>query len=503
MSVDPRDLAGCADFDEVARLIAAGADLTVVEPRHAGLWRDPSRYPTAVTLVAMPSAGEVGILIVPFLDLVGEPGDPDFQYYAGIVYVLAVDETVFRFREYAQDEWSPYEAGLLGWATIRRVLDHHDWRLCPMIPYEDPLFVRAARLLWDRYSVRKLTVLIEGSGYVSVDTARLFSLDVRPAGGAGRAIRFYRVADRYGCFSNFAPYPVRLDRVRWPTTEHYFQAQKFADEEAREVIRKTPSPMEAAEHGRSHARALRADWEAVKVDVMREAVLGKFTQHPDLRRVLLATGDSDLVEHTRRDAFWGDGGDGRGQNILGQILMEVRARLRAEADALAETPEQIRRPLALLLEWFALGVPLSPTAWWRGELASRLEVLDRATLVEWLGRRLPRFAATRLMVQGPFERPPSGAGAYPGETWGGTLLGLVHAAGGLADDALVPALGAVLEAAWTGIVGAPAGARSVGSACVPLLARVPAGRARLEAVGSRVEEPALREQIRAALAGSG
>ena len=123
-----------ADFDEVARRLAAGEDLTVVAPRYAGLW-GAARYPTAVTLVAMPAAGEVGILIVPFLDLVGEPEDPDFQYYAGIVYALAVEDTVFHFREYVSAT-SPYEAGLLGWATRRPVGDGH-WRRCPMIPYED------------------------------------------------------------------------------------------------------------------------------------------------------------------------------------------------------------------------------------------------------------------------------------------------------------------------------------------------------------------------------
>jgi predicted NAD-dependent protein-ADP-ribosyltransferase YbiA (DUF1768 family) len=44
---------------------------------------------------------------------------------------------------------------------------------------------------------------------------------------------------------------------------------------------------------------------------------------------LLATGDADLIEHTATDAYWGDGGDGSGRNMLGKILMEVRARLRA------------------------------------------------------------------------------------------------------------------------------------------------------------------------------
>jgi ribA/ribD-fused uncharacterized protein len=63
---------------------------------------------------------------------------------------------------------------------------------------------------------------------------------------------------------------------------------------------------------------------------MREAVLAKFTQNADLRAVLLATGDADLVEHTSNDDYWGDGGDGHGKNKLGRILMSVRDELRAQ-----------------------------------------------------------------------------------------------------------------------------------------------------------------------------
>jgi ribA/ribD-fused uncharacterized protein len=61
---------------------------------------------------------------------------------------------------------------------------------------------------------------------------------------------------------------------------------------------------------------------------MREAVLAKFSQHPDLREILLATGDALIVEHTENDSYWGDGGDGSGVNMLGRILVEVRAALR-------------------------------------------------------------------------------------------------------------------------------------------------------------------------------
>jgi ribA/ribD-fused uncharacterized protein len=80
---------------------------------------------------------------------------------------------------------------------------------------------------------------------------------------------------------------------------------------------------------------LRRDWDSVKDAVMLEAVRAKFSQHADLKAILLATGDAVLVEHTERDSYWGDGGDGSGKNRLGQLLMQVRAELR-EASASRE-----------------------------------------------------------------------------------------------------------------------------------------------------------------------
>lgn len=141
-------------------------------------------------------------------------------------------------------------------------------------------------------------------------------------------IRFYSVGDAYGEFSNFAPFPITLAGKRWPTSEHYFQAQKFADPGLREKIRKAKTPMIAARLGRDRSSPLRRDWESVKVQVMTDAVLAKFTQHEDLRALLLATEDSLLIEHTENDDYWGDGGDGSGKNMLGRILMRVREQLR-------------------------------------------------------------------------------------------------------------------------------------------------------------------------------
>lgn len=89
--------------------------------------------------------------------------------------------------------------------------------------------------------------------------------------------------------------------------------------------------MQAARMGRDRTRRLRPDWEIVKLQVMREALRAKFTQHLDLRAALLATGDALLVEHTANDRFWGDGGDGKGKNWLGKLLMELREALRGAA----------------------------------------------------------------------------------------------------------------------------------------------------------------------------
>src|SRR6266545_384348 len=140
-------------------------------------------------------------------------------------------------------------------------------------------------------------------------------------------IKFYRVTDPYGCFSNFSPHKVYLDGTTWPTTEHYFQAQKFLDYQYRWDILRAPSPMIAARMGRGRSKPLRSDWEQIKDDIMRQALRAKVMQHADVRELLLATGDALIIEHTHNDHYWADGGDGSGKNMLGKLWMEVRAEL--------------------------------------------------------------------------------------------------------------------------------------------------------------------------------
>ena len=76
----------------------------------------------------------------------------------------------------------------------------------------------------------------------------------------------------------------------------------------------------------------RADWHEAKLGIMRQADLAKFTQHPDLAELLLATGDVELVEDSPSEPYWGIGPDGQGLNWAGRILMEVRQKLQVMGD---------------------------------------------------------------------------------------------------------------------------------------------------------------------------
>jgi ribA/ribD-fused uncharacterized protein len=140
-------------------------------------------------------------------------------------------------------------------------------------------------------------------------------------------IHFSGLGGEYGAFSNFAPYPITLRGKHWPTSEHYFQAMKFAGTPREEEIRQAKTPKAAANLGRSRAYTIRADWEQFKEKVMYEALRAKFTQHTDLHAMLLGTREAHLVEHRAKDAYWGDAGDGSGRNRLGVLLMRLRAEL--------------------------------------------------------------------------------------------------------------------------------------------------------------------------------
>ena len=138
-------------------------------------------------------------------------------------------------------------------------------------------------------------------------------------------IRFYKVNAPYGAFSNFSRHAIEVNGKIYPTSEHYYQSQKFIDVQSQETIRLAATPRIAADLGRTLPH-LRFDWDDVKIDVMILALEAKFTQHHDLKELLLSTKDRTLIEASPTDYYWGEGADKSGQNHLGRLLMLQRAR---------------------------------------------------------------------------------------------------------------------------------------------------------------------------------
>src|SRR5262245_59455106 len=101
----------------------------------------------------------------------------------------------------------------------------------------------------------------------------------------------------------------------------------------------------AADHPRQHKALGRkvkgfddAVWKRERIAIVRAGSHAKFTQNAELRELLLATAPTTLVEASPYDKIWGiglaasdpraqDRAQWRGQNLLGQILTELRDEL--------------------------------------------------------------------------------------------------------------------------------------------------------------------------------
>lgn len=146
-------------------------------------------------------------------------------------------------------------------------------------------------------------------------------------------IRFYRSNEKpYGVFSNLHRTPVTFEDQVFPTAEHAYQAGKAAKPAVRDWILSAPTPalVAMAAHG-LYTWDIVPTWSKIKFDRMRGVLRAKFSQHPDLRDLLLLTGNARLVEVGTTDnavnRLWGEV-NGKGKNMLGVLLMEVRDELR-------------------------------------------------------------------------------------------------------------------------------------------------------------------------------
>lgn len=128
---------------------------------------------------------------------------------------------------------------------------------------------------------------------------------------------------KYRFLSNFYPSQVSLDGVSYPTVEHAYQAAKTFNPYEREYVRSRATPAAAKRAGKQFFR-MRPDWDDVKVQTMKYLLMQKFMGYHDLSLQLYQTGDIYIEEtNTWNDTFWGVC-NGKGQNVLGNLLMEIR-----------------------------------------------------------------------------------------------------------------------------------------------------------------------------------
>ncbi len=142
--------------------------------------------------------------------------------------------------------------------------------------------------------------------------------------------------------SQWHPSPFTIADVAYSCCEQFMMAEKarlFGDEAVLRRILAADHPREHKALGREVKGYDDARWTGVCQEIVYQANLAKFTQNPELRALLVATGSATLAEASPTDRIWGiglaaedpratDQSAWRGKNWLGEALMRVRAELR-------------------------------------------------------------------------------------------------------------------------------------------------------------------------------
>ncbi len=143
------------------------------------------------------------------------------------------------------------------------------------------------------------------------------------------------------CFSQWYESPFDVDGQEFKTAEHFMMHRKarlFGDQASAVKAIAADTPKDAKAVGRSVQGFDQAIWECSRFDIVVEANIAKFSQHPGMLEYLISTGESVLVEASPYDKIWGIGlaadsprcqspSEWDGDNLLGFALMEVRESL--------------------------------------------------------------------------------------------------------------------------------------------------------------------------------
>lgn len=127
-------------------------------------------------------------------------------------------------------------------------------------------------------------------------------------------------------FDNFSSFQVEYKGILFPTSEHAYQAMQFIKTapEIFEEIKNAKSAHDAQRIARENKNKADSKWDEKKRGIMKDILRSKIYQHPYILKKLLESGEREIIEDSWRDAVWGWGENKDGQNLLGQIWMELR-----------------------------------------------------------------------------------------------------------------------------------------------------------------------------------
>jgi ribA/ribD-fused uncharacterized protein len=142
--------------------------------------------------------------------------------------------------------------------------------------------------------------------------------------GAEDKIFFY--PKEYYVFDNFSSFQVEYEGHIFPTSEHAYQAMKFIKTNTPifEKIKNAKSAHDAQKLAIENKNTVDLDWDKNKKSIMENILRKKINQHPYVLKKLLQSGKREIIEDSWRDAIWGWGKNKDGQNLLGNIWMELR-----------------------------------------------------------------------------------------------------------------------------------------------------------------------------------
>lgn len=126
---------------------------------------------------------------------------------------------------------------------------------------------------------------------------------------------------------NEYPAAITVDEVSYPTVVHAYWAHAVADPAMAEQIRTAGRPYDAEKL--AEQAAIREHWPAVRIAAMARLLRAKFTQHPHLAGILLATGDG-RIEYTSFGSGYWNAGRAQGRNWMGRLLELIRAEVAAQ-----------------------------------------------------------------------------------------------------------------------------------------------------------------------------